>query len=49
MDFPERIFFVTTVAAQRRLFFSCERAAKIFLDTHSLCIARLKPGASTVT
>jgi putative transposase len=33
MDFLERIFFITTVAAQRRLFFSCERAAKLFLET----------------
>jgi REP element-mobilizing transposase RayT len=38
MDFPERIFFITSVAAQRRLFFSCERAAKMFLDT--LCAYR---------
>jgi putative transposase len=33
MDFPERIFFITTVTAHRRLFFSSERVVKVFLDT----------------
>lgn len=33
MDFPERIFFATTVTAQRRLFFTSDRAPKMFLDT----------------
>src|SRR5690242_9504483 len=33
MDFPERIFFITTVTAQRKQLFRFERAAKLFLDT----------------
>lgn len=33
MDFPERIFFVTTVTAQRKPLFRYERAAQLFLDT----------------
>jgi putative transposase len=33
MDFPERIFFITTVTAQRKLFFRSERASKLFLDS----------------
>ena len=33
MDFPERTFFVTSVTAQRRLFFRSERAAMMFLDS----------------
>jgi REP element-mobilizing transposase RayT len=33
MDFPERIFFITTVTAHRKLFFSSERAARMFLDS----------------
>jgi putative transposase len=33
MDFPERIFFITTVTAQRKQLFRCERTAKLFLDT----------------
>src|SRR5204863_4838009 len=33
MDFHQRIFFITTVTAQRKQLFRCERAAKLFLDT----------------
>ena len=33
MDFPERIFFVTSVTAQRKHLFPNESAAKLFLDT----------------
>ena len=33
MDFPARIFFITTVTWQRRLLFSSERASRLFLDT----------------
>lgn len=33
MDFPERIFFVTTVTAQRKPLFRYERAAQLFLGT----------------
>jgi len=33
MDFPERIFFITTVTAQRKPLFRYERSAKMFLDT----------------
>ena len=33
MDFPERIFFITTVTAQRKPLFRYERSAKLFLDT----------------
>jgi putative transposase len=33
MDFPERVFFITTVTAHRKLFFSSERAARMFLDS----------------
>jgi REP element-mobilizing transposase RayT len=32
MDFPERIFFVTTVTASRNMLFRSERAARLFLD-----------------
>jgi len=33
MNFPERIFFITTATAQRKPLFRYERAAKLFLDT----------------
>ncbi|HVO80568.1 MAG TPA: transposase [Terriglobales bacterium] len=33
MDFPERIFFVTTVTAGRKPLFCYERSARLFLDT----------------
>ncbi|HSS97953.1 MAG TPA: transposase, partial [Terriglobales bacterium] len=33
MNFPDRIFFITTVTAQRKPLFRCERTAKLFLDT----------------
>jgi putative transposase len=33
MDLPERIFFVTTVTAERKPLFRYERSAKMFLDT----------------
>ena len=32
MDFPERIFFITTVTAQRKPLFRCNRTAQLFLD-----------------
>jgi len=32
MDFPERIFFVTTVTASRRMLFRSQVAARLFLD-----------------
>jgi len=35
MDFPKRIFFVTTVTANRMPHFRFERAAKIFIETLS--------------
>ena len=33
MDFPERIFFTTTVTAQRKPLFRCDRTAQLLLDT----------------
>jgi putative transposase len=33
MDFPERIFFITTVTAQRKPLFRYERSAELFLNT----------------
>jgi putative transposase len=33
MDFPDRLFFITTVTTDRHLFFSCERAVRMFLDS----------------
>ena len=33
MDFPERIFFVTTVTAQRRPLFQDDHAVRLFLNT----------------